>query len=209
MKKQKNNYIKICRKDGRVMELMKERIKRDGRVYPGGVLKVDCFLNHMIDIDLLSEAGKELHRLFANDGVTKILTVEASGIAVASLAAVQFGVPVVFAKKSKTSNLSGNLYRAQVVSFTHGKTYTIVVDKNYITSSDRVLIVDDFLARGEALRGLLAITEQAGASVAGAGIMIEKCFQGGGDELRADGLRIESMAMIESMSDDGRIVFRD
>ena len=134
------------------MELMKERIKRDGRVYPGGVLKVDCFLNHMIDIDLLSEAGKELHRLFANDGVTKILTVEASGIAVASLAAVQFGVPVVFAKKSKTSNLSDNLYRAQVVSFTHGKTYTIVVDKNYITSSDRVLIVDDFLARGEALR---------------------------------------------------------
>ena len=193
------------------MELMKERIKRDGRVYPGGVLKVDCFLNHMIDIDLLSEAGKELHRLFANDGVTKILTVEASGIAVAiaCIVAEHFDVPVVFAKKSKTSNLSDNLYRAQVVSFTHGKTYTIVVDKNYITSSDRVLIVDDFLARGEALRGLLAITEQAGASVAGAGIMIEKCFQGGGDELRADGLRIESMAMIESMSDEGRIVFRD
>lgn len=190
------------------MEEMKERIRRDGRVYPGGVLKVDCFLNHMIDIDLLSAAGKELYRLYKDEGITKILTVEASGIAVASLAAVQFGVPVVFAKKSKTSNLSDNLYSAPVVSFTHGKTYTIVVDKSYITAADRLLIVDDFLARGEALRGLLSIASQAGAAVAGAGIMIEKCFQGGGDELRASGLRIESMAMIERMTDDGQIEFR-
>ena len=191
------------------MQLLKDRILTDGVVKEGNILKVDSFLNHQMDIKLLNQMGAEFKKRFADKNINKILTIEASGIGIACIVAEHFDVPVVFAKKSKTSNLSDNLYRAQVVSFTHGKTYTIVVDKNYITSSDRVLIVDDFLARGEALRGLLAITEQAGASVAGAGIMIEKCFQGGGDELRADGLRIESMAMIESMSDDGRIVFRD
>lgn len=191
------------------MKLIRDRILKDGKVYPGGVLKVDSFLNHQIDADLLSEAGKELYRLFGDEKITKIVTVEASGIAIACLAAVHFGVPAVFAKKNKTVNLSDNLYTAEVESFTHKKTYPIVIDKAYITASDRILIVDDFLAKGHALMGLLEIAKQAGASVAGAGIMIEKCFQGGGDALRAQGLRIESLAMIESMSDDGTIVFRD
>lgn len=191
------------------MKLMEDRILKDGRVYPGGVLKVDSFLNHQIDIKFISEAGKELYRLFGNENITKILTVEASGIAIACIAAQYFDVPVVFAKKNKTLNISVNLYKASVESFTHKKTYTIVVDRNYITSDDRVLIVDDFLANGHALVGLISIAEQAGASVAGAGIMIEKSFQGGGDMLREKGIRIESLAMVEKMSDDGSIVFRN
>lgn len=191
------------------MKLMEDRILKDGRVYPGGVLKVDSFLNHQIDVKFISEAGKELYRLFGNENITKILTVEASGIAIACIAAQYFDVPVVFAKKNKTLNISDNLYTASVESFTHKKTYTIVVDKNYITSDDRVLIVDDFLANGHALVGLISIAEQAGASVAGAGIMIEKSFQGGGDMLREKGIRIESLAMVEKMSDDGSIVFRN
>ena len=204
-------YTEFERPKGKsvIMKLIRDRILKDGKVYPGGVLKVDSFLNHQIDADLLSEAGKELYRLFGDEKITKIVTVEASGIAIACLAAVHFGVPAVFAKKNKTVNLSDNLYTAEVESFTHKKTYPIVIDKAYITASDRILIVDDFLAKGHALMGLLEIAKQAGASVAGAGIMIEKCFQGGGDALRAQGLRIESLAMIESMSDDGTIVFRD
>ena len=204
-------YTEFERPKGKsvMMKLIRDRILKDGKVYPGGVLKVDSFLNHQIDADLLSEAGKELYRLFGDEKITKIVTVEASGIAIACLAAVHFGVPAVFAKKNKTVNLSDNLYTAEVESFTHKKTYPIVIDKAYITASDRILIVDDFLAKGHALMGLLEIAKQAGASVAGAGIMIEKCFQGGGDALRAQGLRIESLAMIESMSDDGTIVFRD
>lgn len=191
------------------MKLIRDRILKDGKVYPGGVLKVDSFLNHQIDAELLSETGKELLRLFGDENITKIVTVEASGIAIACLAAIHFGVPAVFAKKNKTVNISDNLYTAEVESFTHKKTYPIVVDKAYITKSDRILIVDDFLAKGHALMGLLDIARQAGASVAGAGIIIEKCFQGGGDALRSQGLRIESLAMIESMSDDGTIIFRD
>ena len=204
-------YTEFERPKGKsvIMKLIRDRLLKDGKVYPGGVLKVDSFLNHQIDADLLSEAGKELYRLFGDEKITKIVTVEASGIAIACLAAVHFGVPAVFAKKNKTVNLSDNLYTAEVESFTHKKTYPIVIDKAYITASDRILIVDDFLAKGHALMGLLEIAKQAGASVAGAGIMIEKCFQGGGDALRAQGLRIESLAMIESMSDDGTIVFRD
>ena len=204
-------YTEFERPKGKsvIMKLIRDRILKDGKVYPGGVLKVDSFLNHQIDADLLSEAGKELYRLFGDEKITKIVTVEASGIAIACLAAVHFGVPAVFAKKNKTVNLSDNLYTAEVESFTHKKTYPIVIDKAYITASDRILIVDDFLAKGHALMGLLEIAKQAGASVAGAGIMIEKCFQGGGDALRAQGLRIESLAMIESMSDDDTIVFRD
>lgn len=191
------------------MKLMEDRILKDGRVYPGGVLKVDSFLNHQIDIKFISDAGKELYRLFGNENITKILTVEASGIAIACITAQYFNVPVVFAKKNKTLNISDNLYTASVESFTHKKTYTIVVDRNYITSDDRVLIVDDFLANGHALVGLISIAEQAGASVAGAGIMIEKSFQGGGDMLREKGIRVESLAMVEKMSDDGSIVFRN
>ena len=191
------------------MKLIRDRILKDGKVYPGGVLKVDSFLNHQIDSELLSETGKELFRLFGDENITKIVTVEASGIAIACLTAIHFRVPAVFAKKNKTVNISDNLYTAEVESFTHKKTYPIVIDKAYITESDRILIVDDFLAKGRALMGLLDIARQAGASVAGAGIMIEKCFQGGGDTLRSQGLRIESLAMIESMSDDGTIIFRD
>lgn len=190
------------------MKLIRDRILKDGQVYPGGVLKVDSFLNHQIDSELLSETGKELFRLFGDENITKIVTVEASGIAIACLTAIHFRVPAVFAKKNKTVNISDNLYTAEVESFTHKKTYPIVIDKAYITESDRILIVDDFLAKGHALMGLLDIARQAGASVAGAGIIIEKCFQGGGDTLRSQGLRIESLAMIESMSDDGTIIFR-
>lgn len=191
------------------MKLIRDRILKDGKVYPGGVLKVDSFLNHQIDSELLSETGRELFRLFGDENITKIVTVEASGIAIACLTAIHFRVPAVFAKKNKTVNISDNLYTAEVESFTHKKTYPIVIDKAYITESDRILIVDDFLAKGHALMGLLDIARQAGASVAGAGIMIEKCFQSGGDTLRSQGLRIESLAMIESMSDDGTIIFRD
>ena len=190
------------------MKLIRDRILKDGKVYPGGVLKVDSFLNHQIDSELLQETGKELFRLFGDENITKIVTVEASGIAIACLTAIHFRVPAVFAKKNKTVNISDNLYTAEVESFTHKKTYPIVIDKAYITESDRILIVDDFLAKGHALMGLLDIARQAGASVAGAGIIIEKCFQGGGDTLRSQGLRIESLAMIESMSDDGTIIFR-
>ena len=190
------------------MKLIRDRILKDGKVYPGGVLKVDSFLNHQIDSELLSETGKELFRLFGDENITKIVTVEASGFAIACLTAIHFRVPAVFAKKNKTVNISDNLYTAEVESFTHKKTYPIVIDKAYITESDRILIVDDFLAKGHALMGLLDIARQAGASVAGAGIIIEKCFQGGGDTLRSQGLRIESLAMIESMSDDGTIIFR-
>jgi xanthine phosphoribosyltransferase len=172
-------------------------------VLPGGILKVDNFLNHQIDTQLLHEMAKELHRLFGGEGVNKILTIEASGIAIAAVTGVVFGCPMVFAKKSKTKNLSDRVYSAEVESFTHGNTNTVLVSKDYIRPGDRVLIVDDFLATGAALVGLKALCEQAGATVVGAGIAIEKVFQGGGDKLRAEGLRVESMARIADMSDDG------
>ena len=184
------------------MKRLEERILSEGKVKPGGILKVDSFLNHQIDPQLLYEMACELKRLFANEGVNKIFTIEASGIAIASLAGYVFGCPVVFAKKSKTKNISDELYSVQVESFTHGNTNTVVVSKEYLGPRDRVLIVDDFLATGAALVGLKAQVEQAGGTVVGAGIAIEKAFQGGGDLLRAQGLRIESLAKIASMSDD-------
>lgn len=184
------------------MELLEKRILADGRVLPGGILKVDNFLNHQIDTQLLHEMAKELHRLFGGEGVNKILTIEASGIAIAAVTGCVFGCPIVFAKKSKTKNLSDDLWRAEVESFTHGNTNTVVVSKSYLGPDDRVLIVDDFLATGAALFGLKSLCEQAGATVVGAGIAIEKVFQGGGDALRAAGLRVESLARIASMSDD-------
>ncbi len=166
------------------MQILKASIRKDGKIKAGNVLKVDSFLNHELDIRLFGEIGKEFKRRFADSEVTKILTIEASGIGIACIVAQYFDVPVVFAKKNKTVNISDNLYTAEVESFTHKKTYPIVIDKAYITESDRILIVDDFLAKGHALMGLLDIARQAGASVAGAGIIIEKCFQGGGDTLR-------------------------
>ena len=185
------------------MKLLEERILSDGKVLPGGILKVDNFLNHQIDTALLREMAREFHRLFGGEGVNKILTIEASGIAIAAVTGLVFGCPMVFAKKSKTKNISGEVWSAEVESFTHGNTSTVVVAKDYLGADDRVLIVDDFLATGAALVGLRSLCEQAGATVVGAGIAIEKVFQGGGDALRAQGLRIESLARIAEMSDDG------
>ena len=185
------------------MKALEDRILKDGRVLPGGILKVDGFLNHQIDPALLYEMALELRRLYDGEGVNKILTIEASGIAIAALTGYVFGCPLVFAKKSKTRNLAGDLYAAEVPSFTHGNVSTVVVSKAYLGPGDRVLIVDDFLATGAALVGLRSLCEQAGAAVVGAGIAIEKVFQGGGEKLRAEGLRVESLARIAEMSDDG------
>ena len=184
------------------MELLEQRILSEGTVKPGGILKVDSFLNHQIDPQLLHDMACELRRLYDGAGVNKVLTIEASGIALASFVAYEFGCPLVFAKKSKTKNISDALYSVEVESFTHGNTNTVVVSREYLGAQDRVLIVDDFLATGAALVGLKSLVEQAGGTVVGAGIAIEKAFQGGGDLLRSQGLRIESLARIASMSDD-------
>ena len=185
------------------MKILEERILRDGKVQTGNVLKVGGFLNHLIDYQLLDEIGKEISALFCGQKITKILTIEASGIAIACAATHYVCAPVLFAKKSKTANISKDVYSAEVKSYTHGNVNTIMVEKEFLNSSDRVLIVDDFLAHGEALRGLIALIGQAGATLVGCAIAIEKGFQKGGDELREQGVRIESLAIIESMSDDG------
>jgi len=185
------------------MQELKDRIRSQGVVKEGNVLKVDAFLNHQIDVDLLGRIGEEFKRRFENEEITKILTIEASGIAIAAVTGVVFGCPMVFAKKSRTKNISEHVWAAEVESFTHGNTNTVLVSKEYLGAQDRVLIVDDFLATGAALVGLKSLCEQAGATVVGAGIAIEKLFQGGGDALRAGGMRVESLARIASMSDDG------
>ncbi len=184
------------------MKLLEERILSEGTVKPGGILKVDSFLNHQIDPQLLYEMALELKRLYAGEQINKVFTIEASGIALASFVGYVFGCPLVFAKKSKTKNISDALYSVEVESFTHGNTNTVVVSKEYLHAEDRVLIVDDFLATGAALVGLKNLVEQAGGTVVGAGIAIEKVFQRGGNRLRAQGMRIESLAKIASMSDD-------
>lgn len=189
------------------MELLEQRILRDGKIKPGGILKVDSFLNHQIDPALLYEMALELKRLYGDVGVNKIFTIEASGIALACMVGFVFSCPLVFAKKSKSRNISDDVYSVEVESFTHGNTNTVVVSREYLNEGDRILIVDDFLATGAALVGLKALAEQAGSSVVGAGIAIEKAFQGGGDLLRSQGLRIESLAKIASMGDDGSIEF--
>lgn len=185
------------------MELLEQRILTDGKVLPGGILKVDGFLNHQIDQQLLYEMALEFKRLYDGTGINKILTIEASGIAMAAMTGYVFSCPLVFAKKSKTKNISNNVYSVEVASFTHGNTNTVVVSKEYLSAKDRVLIVDDFLATGAALVGLKALVEQAGGVVVGAGIAVEKVFQGGGDMLRSQGLRVESLAKIASMDDHG------
>lgn len=190
------------------MQLLEERIRKDGIIKEGNVLKVDRFLNHQMDIHLFEEIGKEFYRRFSDAGVNKILTIEASGIALAIMTGLEFGCPVVFAKKSKSRNISDSVYSVEVESFTHGNTNTVIVSKEYLKPSDRILITDDFLATGAALVGLRALAEQAGASVVGAGIAIEKAFQGGGDRMRAEGMRVESLAKIASMSDDGLVFCR-
>jgi xanthine phosphoribosyltransferase len=191
------------------IELLKRRILTEGQVLPGNILKVDSFLNHQLDIKLLYEAGKEIALRFKAAGITKILTVEASGIALAALCGLVMEVPVVFAKKHQTSNLDADVYSATVESFTHGTTYNIRVSKKYLASNDRVLIVDDFLANGRALLGLTQIVREAGAELAGAAIAIEKGFQGGGDMVRRKGIRVESLVIIDKMDDEGNIKFRD
>ena len=191
------------------MQRLEERIRRDGIVREGNVLKVDSFINHQMDIALFEEMAKEWKRLFAGKPINKILTIEASGIGIAAIAAREFGVPVVFAKKAKSINLDNNNYVTKIQSFTHGKVYEVIVSRKFLSPEDRVLIIDDFLANGCALLGLLELVERAGASVEGIGVAIEKGFQRGGDMIREKGIQLESLAIIESMNaQDGSIVFR-
>ena len=189
------------------MELLERRILEDGAVLPGGILKVDSFLNHQMDTALFKAMADEFYALYSGCGVNKILTVEASGIGLACITGQVFGCPVLFAKKSKTRNLDGDFYTAQVESFTHGGVNTVMVSRDYLSRNDRVLIVDDFLANGAALSGLISLVEQSGAKVVGAGIAIEKALQPGGNRIRSHGYRVESLARIKSMSDDGKIEF--
>ena len=191
------------------MKLLEERIQKDGIVRPGNVLKVDSFINQQMDIKLFSEMAKEWKRLFAGKNITKILTIEASGIGIAAVTAMEFGVPVVFAKKSQSINLDYDNYTTKIESFTHKRVYDVIVSKKFLSAEDHILIIDDFLANGCALEGLLNIVEEAGATVEGIGIAIEKGFQVGGEKIRERGIQLESLAIVESMDDKtGKIVFR-
>ena len=190
------------------MELLKQRILSDGRVKDEQIIKVDAFLNHQIDICLMDEISREFKCLFADEKITKVITIEASGIAVACFTALQFQVPLVFAKKSESKNIDGEVYETIVTSFTRGRDYTVILEKKYLSSDDRILIIDDILATGKAQRGLLDISAQAGATVVGIGVVIEKGFQGGGDALRKAGYNVQSLAIIDSMT-DGTIKFRN
>lgn len=189
------------------MKLLEDRILKDGHIGADNVLKVDSFLNHQIDVNFVCELGKEFYKLFKDENITKILTIEASGIGIACLAAQYFGVPVVFAKKTKTINIYSDTYNATVHSYTHKKDYDIVVSKEFLSKEDNVLIIDDFLAKGSALTALLMLIEKAGAKTAGAGIVIEKAYQGGGNLVRDMGIRVESLAKIKSISKKDGIVF--
>lgn len=192
------------------MKLLEERIQRDGIVREGNVLKVDSFINHQMDIPLFREMAKEWKRLFAGKPVNKVLTIEASGIGIAAVVASEFNVPVVFAKKSMSINLDYDNYETKIQSFTHKKIYNVIVSKKFLTAEDHVLIIDDFLANGCAMEGLIDLAHQAGATVEGLGIAVEKGFQKGGDKLRQEGYRVESLAIIESMdAATGEIVFRE
>lgn len=192
------------------MKLLEDRIARDGVVKAEGVLKVDSFLNHQMDIELFNEMGAEFKRLFSDAPINKILTIEASGIGIAAIVAQHFGVPVVFAKKAQSINLDGEMYSTRIQSFTHGKVFNVIVSKKFIGPDDHVLIIDDFLANGCALDGLIDIVESAGATVEGIGIAIEKGFQPGGKALRERGYRLESLAIVESMDPStGTLTFRE
>lgn len=191
------------------MELLEERIRRDGVVKSEGVLKVDGFLNHQMDINLFNEMGKELKRLFADAPINKILTIEASGIGIAAVVAQHFDVPVVFAKKSQSINLDGDVYSTKIQSFTHQRIYDVIVSRKFLNADDHVLLIDDFLANGCALNGLIDLVEEAGATVEGIGIAVEKGFQPGGDDLRSRGYHLESLAIVQSMNPEtGEIEFR-
>lgn len=191
------------------MKLLEEKILHDGIIKSGNVLKVDGFLNHQIDVPFIAELGKEFKRLFAGRPVNKILTIEASGIGIACVTAMYFGVPVVFAKKSQGSNMDKDVYFTKIMSYTHNKVNDVIVAKQYLNKNDHVLIIDDFLANGCALEGLMDLVRQSGGSVEGIGVAIEKGFQGGGDRLRASGVRLESLAVIDKMdAKTGTIQFR-
>ena len=191
------------------MKELKDRIRRDGKIKAGNVLKVDSFLNHQMDIKLFEAIGRDFKRRFSDTEVNKILTIEAFGIGIACVAAQSFQVPVVFAKKTETKNIAGEVYTTKVESFTHGRIYDIIVSKEFLGKGDKVLLIDDFLANGKALEGLAQIVKDSGAELVGAGIVIEKGFQVGGDMLRAKGIRVESLAIVDSMDEKtGTIVFR-
>ena len=189
------------------MELLKQRIMRDGKIKDNNVLKVDSFLNHQMDVSLFAELGSEFSRRYSNCGVNKILTIEASGIGIACITAQSFSCPVIFAKKTQTKNIAGEVYTTKVESFTHGRVYDIIVSTQFLGKGDRVLIIDDFLANGAALMGLIQLVRDAKAELVGAGIVIEKAFQPGGDIIRSTGVRVESLARIKSMSVDGGVEF--
>lgn len=190
------------------MKILEDRITKDGKVQNGGILRVDNFINHLMDTEFTDLLALEFYNLYKDSPVNKILTVEASGIGIAYATARLFRCPLLFAKKNLTSNITKNVFSAPVVSYTHDKTYNICVSKDYLSEKDCVLIIDDFLALGNALEGLISLSEQAGAKIAGAGIIIEKGFQGGGDSLRKKGYRIESLAIIDNMDEEHGIVFR-
>lgn len=189
------------------MQLLKERILKDGTIKPGNVLKVDSFLNHQMDIDLINEMGKEFKKRFAQNNINKILTIEASGIGIACIVAQYFNAPVVFAKKTQSINLDGEMYTTKVESFTHKKVYDVILSKKFLSPDDHVLLIDDFLANGCALLGLIDIVKKSGATLEGAGIVIEKGFQQGGQIIRDMGVHLESLAIIDSMTDDS-LTFR-
>ncbi|MBE5825451.1 MAG: xanthine phosphoribosyltransferase [Butyrivibrio sp.] len=191
------------------MKLLEKIIAEEGRVYPGNILKVDSFLNHQIDVSLVDRLGEELYWKYKDKNITKILTIEASGIAVACSVARNFDVPVVFAKKSQSLNIGSDVYVSRISSFTYGKEYDVTVSTAYLDKTDIVLLVDDFIAVGNAMKGLVDICNQAGAGIAGIGICIEKAFQNGGDDLRKMGYEVTSLAIIESMTEDGKITFRE
>ena len=190
------------------MKLLEQRILQDGIVKEGNILKVDSFLNHQIDVKLMNEIGKEVKRLFGHKNITKILTIEASGIAAATIIAQYFDVPILFAKKAKSQNLDGDLFTSVVRSYTYGKDYTITVSKKFLSEEDHVLIIDDFLAVGSAMKGLIDVCNQAGATIEGIHIMVEKGFQEGGKYLREAGYELQSMAIIEKM-EGTTITFRE
>ncbi|MDE5605458.1 MAG: xanthine phosphoribosyltransferase [Eubacterium sp.] len=192
------------------MENLKKKILEEGEIHEGNILKVDSFLNHQIDVPFLKEIGKEFYNRFKDENVNKILTIESSGIAIATMTAQEFGCPLVFAKKSLTKNIAGDIYLTPVESFTHGTTYGVIVSKQFLGKGDRVLILDDFLAVGNALNGLIEIVKESGAELVGCGAVIEKGFQGGGDKLRKQGIHVEGLAIIDSMDpENGTIEFRD
>lgn len=192
------------------MQLLKDRIRKDGKIKEGNVLKVDSFLNHQMDVKLFQEIGKEFKRRFEGEEITKILTIEASGIGIACVAAEVFDVPVVFAKKTQTKNIAGDVYTTKVESFTHGRVYDIIVSREFLGKGDKVLLIDDFLANGKALEGLAELVKKAGAELVGAGVVIEKGFQVGGDIIRSKGIHLESLAIVESMDEKtGEVVFRN